>query len=776
MSAPSIFVSYAHADADALKQLKKHFAPLEREGLARLWADEAIDFGADWDEEIVAALDGCRYVVPVLSAAFFASKYIAEKEIPRLLERQGRGEIEILPIFWSPGAEPEFPQTQSNGEIVKRRLSDWQGLGRPSETLKEVAWAERERALAKFAESLRRKLGKATPTPAVTASSSSTSTRADGRVAITVELRREGAQLLVSFRRPGEKPFVSRKLDWATFEPKAQGWNDVLDNYARPKLEAWIAEASAAGGTGQQLLELLFGDATSSRPILDELFRHKNANYTWRPVDLRIVSDEPSLARLPWRLLAHNGRFLIDDGWTVVLGREVEPSAHVQIDSRREVLIAAAGDDAGLAETLAAFLRERWEIPKEDGRLRISRSAKDLRWAFRGMNPQMVILTGECSGNELLFSDGKLTLAELAALAAAEVMVAACAPVQLEAISCLGKMLLFPRLEEKGLLFGERFLLLFQNLLVDLLDPPSAVHRLHDKKAAPAPDLATWCLCADYASWSAPVGHKAPSKTTKLLLDRIEQKNVAAGLCWDLAKPESVHKVLVILAHAGPGAAVAQHADQLFATLQQKYGNQIALQKAKLDIAWLIPDIPRQVQDNIVALFGAPGSTLAQAIKAIELKGPNSRERPIIFLDCGTNISSAAEICSRLFELLAFADGALLSACPLDRRIVLFLALDLSAEALATFKASLPEFEKEVALKRGCELLILPELHLVPFRELRAYLENQTDCPDPTRAAKAITAVAGGEFDRTVELIEEGERGWLVLLNKLEKVIKDGKK
>ena len=80
MSAPSIFVSYAHADADALKQLKKHFAPLEREGLARLWADEAIDFGDDWDEEIAAALNGCRYAVPVLSAAFFASKYIAEKE------------------------------------------------------------------------------------------------------------------------------------------------------------------------------------------------------------------------------------------------------------------------------------------------------------------------------------------------------------------------------------------------------------------------------------------------------------------------------------------------------------------------------------------------------------------------------------------------------------------------------------------------------------------------------------------------------------------------
>ena len=127
MSAPSIFVSYAHADADALKQLKKHFAPLEREGLARLWADEAIDFGDEWDEEIAAALAGCRYVVPVLSAAFFASKYIAEQEIPRLLERQARGEIEILPIFWSPCAEPAFSQTQPNGEIVQRRLSDWQG-------------------------------------------------------------------------------------------------------------------------------------------------------------------------------------------------------------------------------------------------------------------------------------------------------------------------------------------------------------------------------------------------------------------------------------------------------------------------------------------------------------------------------------------------------------------------------------------------------------------------------------------------------------------------
>ena len=127
MPARSIFVSYAHADAAALEELKKHFAPLEQEGLAELWAAESIDYGADRDAEIAAALDGCRYAVPVLSAAFFASKYIIGTEIPRLLERQARKQVELLPIFWSPCAELFFEQAQPNGGLAKRRLSDWQG-------------------------------------------------------------------------------------------------------------------------------------------------------------------------------------------------------------------------------------------------------------------------------------------------------------------------------------------------------------------------------------------------------------------------------------------------------------------------------------------------------------------------------------------------------------------------------------------------------------------------------------------------------------------------
>ena len=764
MAAISIFVSYAHADGDALKALRKHFAPLEREKLASLWSDQRLEVGDEWEAGIEAALATCRYVIPVLSASFFASSYIADKEIPRLLERQARGEIEILPIFWSACAEPSFPQRLVSGELKQRKLSDWQGIGTPHETLRRMGWSDRERKLADFVEALRRKLGKAiAPPPEARAVAH---VEASGRVPLTVELRRESESLHIFFRRPGEKPFADRPLAWSAWAGRVASWNEVLDNYAPDKLQAWLDKSKA--GAGQELRELIFGDEAGSEPILSQLFRHPPANFTWRPVDLRIVTNEPQLARLPWRLLAWHERWLTDDGWTMSLGRELDPGATVQIDSRREVLIAAAGDDAGLAEVLAAFLRERWKIPADD-RLLVARSAKEVRWAFRGTNPQIVIATGNAHGAELVFADGKVELEEFALLKGADLWVLACPGAPSAAWSGFGRVVLCPRREGRQELFGEHFLLFFQNLLVDSLDPVAALHQLQKSGDKRAPDLATWQLTADYRHWVVQQEKEKASPTSRLLLDRINQKQFVAGLCWDLAKPESVNRILVVLAHAGPDASVRHHSEQLFSNLQQKFGRQIPVDKRDLYLTPRLGNLSKQLEVALQDL-GIPGCTIQQVLRSLRPVA-EGRERPILFLDCGTHESGADGFSTlEILEFFEFAHGALLASCPpeLQLRILLYLGLELAEDALPAFTEELEKIRMDVSPRRGCRPLILPALHTVPFDELREYLEAYTQCSDVSRAARLIHRKAGGKFDATVELIDRGERGWLSLLHQLE--------
>jgi subtilisin family serine protease len=67
---PYIFVSYAHADAEAV------FAELVqlRQWGANLWYDEGIDPGNEWPEEIAEALDGSTLVIFYVTARSVASR------------------------------------------------------------------------------------------------------------------------------------------------------------------------------------------------------------------------------------------------------------------------------------------------------------------------------------------------------------------------------------------------------------------------------------------------------------------------------------------------------------------------------------------------------------------------------------------------------------------------------------------------------------------------------------------------------------------------------
>jgi internalin A len=97
-AAVPVFVSYSRKDGTLLDQLRAALVPYERVGKLRIWADMLTEAGEKWEDQIVGHLDQAEIVVLLLSNDFLASAYCMEVELPRVLERQAKGECVIVPI------------------------------------------------------------------------------------------------------------------------------------------------------------------------------------------------------------------------------------------------------------------------------------------------------------------------------------------------------------------------------------------------------------------------------------------------------------------------------------------------------------------------------------------------------------------------------------------------------------------------------------------------------------------------------------------------------
>ena len=76
-----LFYSYAHEDQPLQEEIKKYLRMLEREGLIRGWDDRMIGAGAEWEGQILEALEQADVVLLLISADFLSSDYCWDVEM-----------------------------------------------------------------------------------------------------------------------------------------------------------------------------------------------------------------------------------------------------------------------------------------------------------------------------------------------------------------------------------------------------------------------------------------------------------------------------------------------------------------------------------------------------------------------------------------------------------------------------------------------------------------------------------------------------------------------
>ena len=94
----NIFISYSQADSNFMRALRKHLSPLEQANMVRVWADDCIAVSEEWSKAIDDAIQNANVALLLLSADFFASEFIQQRELPALQARATQG-LKLIPVI-----------------------------------------------------------------------------------------------------------------------------------------------------------------------------------------------------------------------------------------------------------------------------------------------------------------------------------------------------------------------------------------------------------------------------------------------------------------------------------------------------------------------------------------------------------------------------------------------------------------------------------------------------------------------------------------------------
>ncbi|MFS0516698.1 COR domain-containing protein [Nostoc sp. UIC 10607] len=138
-----VFISYSHQDQEWLTKLQKHLKPMIRNQNLVVWDDTKIQAGAKWREAIENALVAAKVAVLLVSPDFLASDFIADNELPPLLDA---AEAEGLTIIWIPLSFSSYDETE---------IEKYQSAHPPNQPLDSLNPAQENKALVDICKKIK---------------------------------------------------------------------------------------------------------------------------------------------------------------------------------------------------------------------------------------------------------------------------------------------------------------------------------------------------------------------------------------------------------------------------------------------------------------------------------------------------------------------------------------------------------------------------------------------------------------------------------------------
>jgi hypothetical protein len=92
--------SYAHEDSKWCEAILNHVGWLRHSGQVEAFHDRALKPGERWDDRIKRELAASEIVIALVSPHFMGSRYCCLDELQPAIDRQDRGEADLVPIVY----------------------------------------------------------------------------------------------------------------------------------------------------------------------------------------------------------------------------------------------------------------------------------------------------------------------------------------------------------------------------------------------------------------------------------------------------------------------------------------------------------------------------------------------------------------------------------------------------------------------------------------------------------------------------------------------------
>lgn len=745
MSQRKIFLCYSRKDLDLFESFVTHLSPFEREGALLVWSDHEIRPGDDWDRKIHDMMDDADAAVVLVSPDALASDYVVEKELPRLIAAALAGHLVLTCLYLRSANADALHFDTGTGERVA--LTHFQALNQPTDPVAARVGAERDALLAACAGKLWQLTAEIPGKRELL--------RRRGVRELTVELRLRDGRVDRRYSLPGWDLQKHASVDRGRLEA-------LLDLHPEEHPEL-----------GTALFEVVLGSDWTE--VLPKVTQDDRGTPIRHGIRLRVVTDDPLLDRLPWATCHWNGYHLADMGWTFELAAR-GPARPVWLDTPCTALMIGAETDGaaklgveGHWASFQALLHRAWRHPLNTRLFRLAGTFDAVRQALKE-GPRLVYVYGRAGegagGLELALADGVVPFTFLTAAWAER-------PPEILVLNTVGRSPLAPRLPRVPVIVhlrhaegnrGARGLAqaFWSDVLESGADPVRAFHDLGAR---------AWrcgVVRTEYQGWEVRLSDLTPKDDRpRAWLDRLVQREAVMTEVRKLAN-EPHRRVSCVVAWGSGGNLVNHFAVQVVATLKDWARGLARIQRHDLPFpssrgALSAADFEEVMRDS---MHLQPEQDLSAAFAAPRRGGPAQVHVHFLNWGCYGPGQRPALKASHLEAWLDFCCGPLAAAAGGVTRILSYVAVVVAADKHAALAQRLDELARLPRLRQPhFELRHLQPLRPVTPKDLDDFLaiEGNTSCPAEYRhdIAERICASTGGEFEATVELLEEAERGMM---------------